>query len=99
MRTAFERNFDELGDVGAAVAVRLDGETVVDLWGGVADPATARAWDRDTAALVFSTTKGFTAVCALLLWERGELDLDAPVAEVWPEFAAAGKGASPPATF
>jgi len=93
VRTAFERNFDELGDVGAAVSVRLDGETVVDLWGGVADPATGRAWDRDTAALVFSTTKGFTAVCALLLWQRGELDLDAPVAEVWPEFAAEGKGA------
>ena len=93
VRTAFERNFDELGDVGAAVSVRLDGELVVDLWGGVADPATGRAWDRDTAALVFSTTKGFTAVCALLLWQRGELDLDAPVADVWPEFAAAGKGA------
>ena len=93
VRTAFERNFDELGDIGAAVSVRLDGETVVDLWGGVADPATDRAWNRDTAALVFSTTKGFTAICALLLWQRGELDLDAPVAEAWPEFAAAGKAA------
>jgi len=93
VRTAFERNFDELGDVGAAVSVRLHGEKVVDLWGGVADPAAGRAWERDTAALVFSTTKGLTAVCALLLWQRGELDLDAPVAEVWPEFAASGKGA------
>jgi len=93
VRRAFERNFDELGDIGAAVSVHLDGETVVDLWGGVADPATDRGWTRDTAALVFSTTKGLTAVCALLLWQRGELDLDAPVADVWPEFAAAGKGA------
>ena len=93
VRTAFERNFDELGDVGAAVSVRLHGEKVVDLWGGVADPAAGRAWERDTAALVFSTTKGLTAVCALLLWQRGELDLDAPAAEVWPEFAASGKGA------
>jgi CubicO group peptidase (beta-lactamase class C family) len=91
VRTAFQRNFDELGDVGAAVAVQVDGEPAVDLWAGVADPATGRAWDGDTAALVFSTTKGWTAICALLLWERGELDIDAPVAEVWPEFAVAGK--------
>jgi CubicO group peptidase (beta-lactamase class C family) len=91
VRQAFARNFDELGDVGAAVAVHVDGRPVVDLWAGLADPKTERPWEEDTLALVFSTTKGWTAVCALLLWERGELDIDAPVADVWPEFAAAGK--------
>src|SRR2546430_571503 len=91
VRDAFARNFQELNEVGAAVAVHLDGRPVVDLWGGVADEGSGRPWEEDTLALVFSTTKGMTAVCALLLWERGELDLDAPVAEVWPEFAAEGK--------
>ena len=88
---AFERNFAERGDVGAAVAVHWDGELVVDLWGGLADAVEGRPWDRDTLSLVFSTTKGLTAMCALLLWQRGELDIDAPVTEVWPEFAAEGK--------
>jgi CubicO group peptidase (beta-lactamase class C family) len=92
VRQAFARNFQELGEVGAAVAVHVDGRPVVDLWAGLADAATEKAWDEDTLALVFSTTKGWTAMCALLLWERGELDIDAPVADVWPEFAAAGKG-------
>src|SRR5947209_19151757 len=91
VRQAFVRNFEEFGEVGAAVAVHIDGEPVVDLWAGVADAATERPWEEDTLALVFSTTKGWTAVCALLLWERGELDIDAPVPSVWPQFAAAGK--------
>jgi len=91
VRQAFARNFEELGEVGAAVAVNVDGRPVVDLWAGVADVAIDKQWEEDTLALVFSTTKGWTAVCALLLWERGLLDLDAPVADVWPEFAAAGK--------
>ncbi len=69
------------------------GGPVVDLWGGLADAHTERAWSRDTPVLVYSATKGPTATCALLLWERGLLDLDAPVAEVWPEFAAGGKEA------
>jgi CubicO group peptidase (beta-lactamase class C family) len=93
VRRAFAGNFEELGELGAAVAVHLDGRPVVDLWAGAADPEAGRPWQEDTLALVFSTTKGPTAVCALLLWERGELDLDAPVAEVWPEFGAAGKAA------
>jgi CubicO group peptidase (beta-lactamase class C family) len=93
VRSAFARNFEELAEVGAAVAVHVDGRRVVDLWGGIADPRRERPWEEDTLAVVFSTTKGWTAVCALLLWERGELDIDAPVAEVWPEFAAAGKAA------
>ena len=91
VRRAFARNFEDLGEVGAAVAVHLDGQLVVDLWGGQADAANEKPWEEDALALVFSTTKGWTAVCALLLWERGQLDIDAPVAEVWPEFGAAGK--------
>ena len=90
---AFETNFAELGDVGAAVAVSVEGRLVVDLWGGVADVATGRPWAEDTTALVYSTTKGLTAIVALLAWERGNLDVDAPVASVWPEFAVAGKEA------
>ncbi|MFF4616100.1 serine hydrolase domain-containing protein [Nonomuraea jabiensis] len=76
---------------GAAVSVYLHGRKVVDLWGGIADPGTGRPWGRDTLQLVYSTTKAVTATCALLLSQRGELDLDAPVAECWPEFAAGGK--------
>jgi CubicO group peptidase (beta-lactamase class C family) len=87
----FERNFAERGEVGAAFAVVVDGEPVVDLWGGVADQSTERPWRRDTLQLVFSGTKGFVAVCLLLLVERGDLDLDAAVSRYWPEFAANGK--------
>jgi CubicO group peptidase (beta-lactamase class C family) len=93
VRDAFAANFADPGELGAAVAVVVDGQPVVDLWSGLADAHTERAWERDTPVLVYSATKGPTATCALLLWQRGLLDLDAPVAEVWPEFAAAGKGA------
>ncbi|WP_119731481.1 serine hydrolase domain-containing protein [Thermomonospora amylolytica] len=79
-------------DVGASVAVYVDGEAVVDLWGGYADAARTVPWERDTIVNVWSTTKTMTALCTLILADRGELDLDAPVAEYWPEFAAAGKG-------
>ena len=92
VRDAFEANFVDPGELGAGVAVVVDGQPVVDLWGGLADAHTERAWAEDTPVLVYSATKGPTATCALLLWEQGLLDLDAPVAEVWPEFAAAGKG-------
>ncbi|MEU1178556.1 serine hydrolase domain-containing protein [Streptomyces sp. NPDC005820] len=91
VRTAFEENFRDRGELGAAVAVTVDGEPVVDLWGGWADPARTRAWERDTLVNVWSTTKGPTALCAHILADRGLLDLDAPVAAYWPEFAAAGK--------
>ena len=67
------------------------GKKVVDLWGGVADEESGRLWAEDSIVLVFSSTKGATAICAHLLAQRGELDLDAPVALYWPEFAAAGK--------
>jgi CubicO group peptidase (beta-lactamase class C family) len=90
----FARNFAERGEVGASVSLALHGETLVDLWGGVADPATGRAWERDTVSVVFSCTKGATALCAHLLASRGLLDLDAPVAEYWPEFGVRGKEAA-----
>lgn len=95
---AFRTNFAEHGEVGAACAVHVEGRKVVDIWGGTTDrPGTQGAgpWREDTLQLVFSTTKGATALCANILIERGELDLDAPVATYWPEFAAAGKGEMP----
>ncbi|MFJ9418845.1 serine hydrolase domain-containing protein [Streptomyces sp. NPDC101227] len=91
VREAFERNFRVHGEVGAAVAVTVRGQTVVDLWGGHADAGRTRAWERDTLVNVYSTSKGLTALCAHLLVDRGELELDAPVARYWPEFAQAGK--------
>ena len=91
VRTAFEENFQGRGELGAAVAVTLDGETVVDLWGGWADAARTRPWERETLVNVWSTSKGPTSLCAHVLADRGLLDLDAPVAAYWPEFAAAGK--------
>ncbi|WP_248966124.1 serine hydrolase domain-containing protein [Sphaerisporangium perillae] len=78
-------------DVGASVAVYVDGEPVVDIWGGYADAARTVPWGRDTITNVWSTTKTMTALCALILADRGDLDLAAPVAEYWPEFAAGGK--------
>ena len=90
LRDAFVANFDQGLDVGASVAVALDGEIVVDLWGGAIDDA-GTPWERDTVINVWSTTKTMAALCALVLADRGELDLDAPVARYWPDFAAAGK--------
>ncbi|MFG2792244.1 serine hydrolase domain-containing protein [Streptomyces sp. NPDC048419] len=95
VREAFEANFSERGDIGAAVCVYLHGRPVVDLRGGIADPDTGRPWTRDTLQLVYSATKGATATAAHLLVQRGELDLDAPVATYWPEFAANGKADIP----
>ena len=91
VRVAFEENFRDRGELGAAVTVTLDGETVVDLWGGWADAARTRAWERETLVNVWSTSKGPTSLCAHILADRGLLDFDAPVAAYWPEFAAAGK--------
>ncbi|MEU6631125.1 serine hydrolase domain-containing protein [Streptomyces parvus] len=91
VRDAFEENFTERGELGAAVTVLVDGATVVDLWGGWADAARTRPWERDTLVNVWSTGKGPTALCAHVLADRGLLDLDAPVARYWPEFAAHGK--------
>ncbi len=91
VRDAFQANFNERSDVGAAFSLYKDGVKVVDLWGGVADADTGRPWEQDTLQLVFSTTKGATAACASLLAQRGLLDFDAPVAQYWPEFKAQGK--------
>ena len=89
----FERNFVQGKEVGAAVAAWVDGELVVNLWAGTADAAGTRPWQVDTVATVLSGTKGLTSTCVHQLVERGELDLDAPVARYWPEFAQAGKEA------
>ncbi|MEV0590881.1 serine hydrolase domain-containing protein [Nonomuraea cavernae] len=91
VQEVFERHFADGEELGAAFAVYLDGELVVDLWGGVADRHTGRAWREDTPAYAYSCTKAITATVLLQLTERGLVDVDAPVAEVWPEFAAQGK--------
>ncbi len=91
VRDTFVQNLENGLDVGASVAVNLGGELVVDLWGGHQDAELTRPWERDTIVNVYSTTKTMTALCALLLADRGALDLDAPVARYWPEFAANGK--------
>lgn len=95
IRAAFIENFSRGLEIGASVSVTLDGKTVVDLWAGFADAARARAWQEDTIVNVYSSTKGMGAACAALLVERGKLDLDAPVADYWPEFARAGKAELP----
>lgn len=93
VREAFERNFSEFGDTGAALAIYRGDELVVDIWGGVADAETGTPWAEDTLGLVYSATKAATAIVVHQLAEKGLLDLDAPVAAVWPEFAAGGKEA------
>jgi CubicO group peptidase (beta-lactamase class C family) len=94
VRDVFAEQFRQ-GELGAAVVITVDGEPVVDLFAGHADPARSRPWTRDTIVHVYSVTKGMTALCAHRLVERGALDLDAPVARYWPEFAQAGKGGIP----
>src|SRR5688572_12340116 len=92
----FLAGFDgDPGEVGASCSVYAGGRQVVDLWGGLADQETARPWTRDTLMQVASTTKGATAICAHLLVQRGQLDLDAPVVQYWPEFGAQGKDRIP----
>jgi CubicO group peptidase (beta-lactamase class C family) len=90
VRRVFEKSF-EGGEVGAALAITVGGELVVDLYGGFADAARTRPWQRSTIVNVYSTTKGVTALCAHRLVEAGKLDLEAKVARYWPEFAQAGK--------
>ncbi|WP_373008155.1 serine hydrolase domain-containing protein [Hyphomonas sp.] len=91
VRNQFQTHLDTGADIGASFCVTKDGEAVVDLWGGYADVAGTRPWEKDTIVNVYSTTKTMTALTALLLADRGELDFDAPVAKYWPEFAASGK--------
>lgn len=107
VRESFATNFElepdplnqllgmDVCEVGAAVSVFYRGRKVVDLWGGQADRRTGASYDEDTLQLVFSTTKGVTAIAANLLAQRGLLDLDAKVADYWPEFAQAGKADIP----
>jgi CubicO group peptidase (beta-lactamase class C family) len=95
VKDAFAENFEKRSEVGAAAAVVLDGKSVVDIWGGHADKAATRPWTRDTLVNVYSTTKGVTAICAHRLVDKGLLDIDAPVAKYWPEFAQAGKDKLP----
>lgn len=95
VRQEFERNFRERGEVGASVCVTVHGQTVVDLWGGFARPDAQTPWTAETISIVFSSTKGATALCAHILASRGQLDLDAPVTTYWPEFAQSGKGQIP----
>jgi len=90
---AFATNFTERHDLGAACGVYVKGRPVVDLWGGIADARTRRAWDRDTAAVIFSCSKAILAICAYLLVEDGGLELDQPIARYWPEFGQRGKAA------
>jgi len=93
VREALANSLDAGTDVGASVAVLVEGQPVVDIWGGFADEARSRPWERDTITNVWSTTKTMTFLCALMLADRGELDFYAPVARYWPEFAAGGKEA------
>jgi len=88
---AFVENFGSRGELGAAFTVYAGERCVVDLWGGVRERHTTVGWDRNTIALIFSATKGVTALCVHLLQQRGQLDLDAPVMRYWAEFAAAEK--------
>jgi CubicO group peptidase (beta-lactamase class C family) len=91
VRAEFERNLRERDELGAAFAVTVRGVPVVDLWGGVADAGTGRPWERDTLQLIFSGSKGIVVTALMVLVDRGVIELDAPVARYWPEFAAGGK--------
>jgi len=92
VKDAFAENFAKHGDVGASAAVVMNGELVVDLWGGYQDRAGTKPWARDTIINVFSTTKTMSCLALLVLASRGQVDVDAPVERYWPEFGANGKG-------
>lgn len=98
VRDLLARGLADGSELGASLCVMRGEDVVVDLWGGIADEASGRPWTRDTVANTYSLTKTMTALCALLLIDRGALDPDAPVAEYWPEFAAGGKGPGGAAT-
>ena len=91
IKSAFEANFKDRAEIGASVAVSLNGEMVVDLWGGKFAENDETPWEEDTLVNVWSSTKTMTAMCVLLLADRGEIDLQGKVAHYWPEFAASGK--------
>ncbi|MEM7288206.1 MAG: serine hydrolase domain-containing protein [Actinomycetota bacterium] len=89
---AFAQNFEDANELGAGFCLHVNGENVVDIWAGVADKASGRAWDDETLQLVFSTTKGAAAICIARLVQDGKLGYDDKVADHWPEFAQNGKG-------
>lgn len=91
LRDAFEKLFAQQGDIGAGLAVVIDGEPLVDLWGGLRDRQASAPWEPATVANVWSTTKGVTAACIAMLVSRGQIAYDSPVSFYWPEFATAGK--------
>jgi CubicO group peptidase (beta-lactamase class C family) len=91
VRGALAQNVESGEEIGASIVVDLDGEIAVDIWGGYRDEARTQPWESDTITNVWSTTKTVTSLAALMLVDRGELDVDAPVARYWPEFAANGK--------
>ena len=93
VREAFLNNFKLRREIGAATAVYFRGEKVVDLWGGLRDPATGAPWEEDTLVLMFSTTKGVSSMALAVAHARGLFDYDAPMATYWPEFAQGGKSA------
>ncbi len=95
VREAFETSLQDGTENGASFCVTKDGEPIIDLWGGYADPAETRPWEDNTIVNVYSTTKTMTFLVALMLADRGELDFEAPVAKYWPEFAAEGKADLP----
>jgi CubicO group peptidase (beta-lactamase class C family) len=91
VRDALAGNIDSGEELGASLVVDIDGERVMDVWGGFRDPGHTTAWDENTITNVWSTTKTITSLAALMLADRGQLDVYAPVADYWPEFAASGK--------
>ena len=91
VKEVFADNFKSDLDVGASLAATIDGKIVMDIWAGYSDEAQTRLWEQNTIVNVYSTTKVMTALCVLMLVDRGRIDLDAPVAKYWPEFAQAGK--------
>ena len=86
---AFNRNFEN-GDLGASCAIAVDGEMVVDIWGGIADHNSGKLWEKDTIVNVWSTTKTMTALCILVLIDRGEIEIDSPVSKYWKGFSKNG---------
>ena len=90
IRTAFQAAFESVPNMGAALAILVDGELVANLWGGVADERDGRKWERNTASVIFSCTKGLMSLLVARLVEEGRLEYGAPVARYWPEFAANG---------
>jgi CubicO group peptidase (beta-lactamase class C family) len=91
VREAFAQNLDSGADIGASAAIFIEGEPVVDIWGGYFDSTFTRPFEGDSIVQMYSSTKTITALCALILADRGEINLHAPVAKYWPEFAAEGK--------